>query len=589
VENQKRSCEESLKLAQERVKEQDKVMELLIKATKIMPIKDDVKRINRLFEEVSSNLSCLAMALTSWKNRSDFPEKTISKAPQDWNGWNTEAWDSIRGYNGFDSLLIINDKKIINEEKPSIYAVPIPIFLHSQDDEEESNPDEILLFIIQNLDGFSELNLLARYLRMIGAQFYMARRIQFQSDTQKQTLNALTRALDSRDSYTRGHSERVARYAETIARTMWKHFPDFLTSEEKSLKEKLFVDNCRLAGLLHDVGKIGIGDFQKEDRKLSDEEFLEMKCHVRESARILSQIESFRERGIDKAALHHHERIDNRGYLGIDEKEVSACAKIITIADSYDAMTSDRSYREKISWDVALDDLRVNSVLAAGKEQYAPELFQAFEWAIAYAKKPKGLCPGYRNQRDAKKIRLLKAAVLTLKRGNKEEYRKKLENAQLKYYDAKLPGLKVLERKLFRNELKNLDRYAPNSSKTFSIGIIKWADQNGLQKRIANINKCMRNFGERHFKLSRYKDAFVIFSETLPDRDVYNALMSFPKGSNGNRNGDQPYGVVTLLDQEPDPIGKFKRCYDGLNECIAKEIAGSTKTAKTIQFWRDMR
>lgn len=150
----------------------------------------------------------------------------------------------------------------------------------------------------------------------------------------EQTATALANAIDAKDEYTHGHSRRVAEYALKIAQLAGK--------DEKYCSEVYF------AGLLHDVGKIGVPiSIINKNGKLTEEEYAEIKKHPVIGKQILS--------GIDKspylsiAANYHHERYDGRGYpYGLKGDDIPEIARIIAVADAYDAMTSKRSYRDTI-------------------------------------------------------------------------------------------------------------------------------------------------------------------------------------------------------------------------------------------------
>ena len=147
----------------------------------------------------------------------------------------------------------------------------------------------------------------------------------------RQTTFALVEAIDAKDSYTKGHSKRVAEYSVKIA--------------EKAGKSKEELEKLYLMTLLHDVGKIGIPDaiINKEGR-LTDEEYEVIKTHPIVGNEILSKISISPELTI--GAHYHHERYDGRGYPeGLFGEEIPEFARIIAVADTYDAMASKRSYR----------------------------------------------------------------------------------------------------------------------------------------------------------------------------------------------------------------------------------------------------
>ncbi len=159
----------------------------------------------------------------------------------------------------------------------------------------------------------------------------------------EQTAEALANAIDAKDKYTHGHSSRVAKYSEKIARMAG------LSDEE--------CENIYFAGLLHDVGKIGVPDqiINKEGR-LTDEEFAQIKLHPVYGDQILASINKSPYLSI--GARHHHERYDGHGYPdGLKGEDIPEVARIISVADAYDAMTSKRSYRDPIPQDKVREEL----------------------------------------------------------------------------------------------------------------------------------------------------------------------------------------------------------------------------------------
>lgn len=150
----------------------------------------------------------------------------------------------------------------------------------------------------------------------------------------EQTATALVNAIDAKDKYTHGHSSRVAEYSRKIA-------------EEYGKSEKE-CDEIYYAALLHDVGKIGIPQsILNKEGKLTDEEFDAIKQHPVFGDQILSSISEYSYLSI--GAKHHHERYDGKGYPDkLKAEDIPEIARIISVADAYDAMTSKRSYRDPI-------------------------------------------------------------------------------------------------------------------------------------------------------------------------------------------------------------------------------------------------
>ncbi|MBR5088575.1 MAG: HD domain-containing protein [Ruminiclostridium sp.] len=149
-----------------------------------------------------------------------------------------------------------------------------------------------------------------------------------------QTATALVNAIDAKDKYTHGHSSRVADYSRKLA--------------EMSGKSEKECEDVYYAALLHDVGKIGIpGSIINKDGRLTDEEYTQIKLHPTKGVQILESITEFPY--ISVGAHYHHERYDGRGYPeGLKGDKIPEIARIIAVADSYDAMTSKRSYRDPI-------------------------------------------------------------------------------------------------------------------------------------------------------------------------------------------------------------------------------------------------
>ncbi len=146
-----------------------------------------------------------------------------------------------------------------------------------------------------------------------------------------QIVQALAASVDAKDKYTHGHSSRVADYAREIAKRA-----GFGEAEQ---------DSVYMMGLLHDVGKIGIQDaIINKAGRLTDEEFASVKTHPAVGAEILKNISDYPE--LMTGARWHHERYDGRGYPdGLSGEDIPEIARIIAVADTYDAMTSNRSYR----------------------------------------------------------------------------------------------------------------------------------------------------------------------------------------------------------------------------------------------------
>jgi len=161
------------------------------------------------------------------------------------------------------------------------------------------------------------------------------------------SLKALTSSIDAKDNYTHGHSERVAFISRWVAERL---------AEEEPLEEEQ-IHRIYLAGLLHDIGKIGIDEaVLRKTGKLTDEEFASIRKHPSIGAGILREIKQMRD--IVPGVLSHHERIDGRGYPdGLVGEKIPLMGRIVGLADSFDAMTSKRTYRNAMSIDKALAEI----------------------------------------------------------------------------------------------------------------------------------------------------------------------------------------------------------------------------------------
>jgi cyclic di-GMP phosphodiesterase len=175
----------------------------------------------------------------------------------------------------------------------------------------------------------------------------------------RSTLKALTAALETRDSETHGHSERVVSYSLRLGR-------------EYGLNRDA-MKSLEFGALLHDIGKIGVPDsILRKPAKLTEEEWVRMREHPMHGQQILRGIEFLQ--GAARVVAQHHEQWDGSGYpLGLRGEDIDICARIFAVADAFDAITSDRVYRRGKSYEAAaqeLDDW-------AGR-QFDPKVVEAF-------------------------------------------------------------------------------------------------------------------------------------------------------------------------------------------------------------------
>jgi len=173
------------------------------------------------------------------------------------------------------------------------------------------------------------------------------------------TVMVLANTIDAKDKYTHGHSKRVADYCIAVAKQLGF--------------SKVHIRNLQIGALLHDIGKIGIKDeIIKKTTKLTEEEYQEIKAHPSIGAEIVSPVDFL----FDKMPMikHHHEKYDGTGYPdGLKGDEIPIEARIISIADAYDAITSERPYRKGLSHKKAVEELK----RGAGT-QFDPEIVKVF-------------------------------------------------------------------------------------------------------------------------------------------------------------------------------------------------------------------
>jgi putative nucleotidyltransferase with HDIG domain len=173
------------------------------------------------------------------------------------------------------------------------------------------------------------------------------------------TISSFVIALESKDTYLKGHSARVALYAVEIARVME------LAEAEIAVVER--------AAMLHDLGKLVVGDaILRKPTRLSNEETVAMREHPTNAARILAPFR-FLAREAD-ALRAHHERYDGKGYpSGLKGEDIPLAARIISVADAFDAMTSSRPYRGALPFEVAIGEIRRHE-----RAQFDPVVTEAF-------------------------------------------------------------------------------------------------------------------------------------------------------------------------------------------------------------------
>ncbi|MBQ7584520.1 MAG: response regulator [Lachnospiraceae bacterium] len=259
--------------------------------------------------------------------------------------------------NGFEALKQIREleKEILMEETPII-------FLTAKDDEDYETMGlalgamdfikkpfvpEVLIIRVRHIIDLTRLQ------RNLSAQ--VEEKARENAELSLQVVQAMANAIDAKDTYTNGHSRRVAEYAREIA-----------ARHGYSKKQQA---DMYMMGLLHDLGKIGVPDeVINKKGKLTDEEFALMKRHPVVGAGILENIKAMP--GLSIGARWHHERYAGGGYPdGISGDEIPEEARIIAVADAYDAMSSYRSYRDKLPQE------KVRAEIERGRESQFDPVF----------------------------------------------------------------------------------------------------------------------------------------------------------------------------------------------------------------------
>jgi HD superfamily phosphohydrolase YqeK len=207
--------------------------------------------------------------------------------------------------------------------------------------------------------GSSEASLLASVAAILGIHTGNLELYRQQAEFLADVVRALTSAIDAKDPYTCGHSDRVAQIAVRLA--------EHLGCTPKEL------ETIYLSGLLHDIGKIGIDDHVlRKPGKLTEAEYEHIKLHAEIGYRILKDLRQLGQ--VLPAVRHHHEAWNGSGYpLGLAGEEIPLYARIVAVADSFDAMSSDRPYRR------GMEDERLDEVLRAGAgKQWDRSVVEAF-------------------------------------------------------------------------------------------------------------------------------------------------------------------------------------------------------------------
>ncbi len=256
--------------------------------------------------------------------------------------------EEIRKFNKDLYILLLTGHKDLAPPLDTIKRLDIQGYCEKSD-----KFDQLLLLIESGIKAVSQMQLIKKINDELKTTYDKL------ESAYMETIEILRFTVEAKDAYTRGHSDRVSAYSVLIG--------EALGLPEEDLK------TLKIGGLFHDIGKIGIPDsILLKTTKLDDEEYSEIKNHPAIGAHILSNATIFKD--IIPIVKHHHERFDGRGYPGkLKGEEIPYFARIAAVADSFDAMTSKRSYRDSLPIDVVKEEIKKNS-----GTQFDPEIAKVF-------------------------------------------------------------------------------------------------------------------------------------------------------------------------------------------------------------------
>ena len=256
--------------------------------------------------------------------------------------------EEIRKFNQSLYILLLTGHKDLAPPLETIRKLSIQGYCEKSD-----KFDQLLLLIESAIKSIEQMNIITK----INLELEKSR-----EDLEKaylESIQTLRYTVEAKDNYTKGHSDRVSEYSVLIGKNMG------LTEDD--------LEKLKIGGLFHDIGKIGVPDsILLKDAKLTDEEYSEIKNHPSIGKHILSNATIFQD--IIPIVYHHHERFDGTGYPGkLKGEEIPLLARIAAVADTFDAMTSRRSYRDALSIDIVRNEFKKFS-----GTQFDPQVVSVF-------------------------------------------------------------------------------------------------------------------------------------------------------------------------------------------------------------------
>lgn len=244
--------------------------------------------------------------------------------------------EEIRKFNKDLYILLLTGHKDLAPPLETIRRLDIQGYCEKSD-----KFDQLLLLIESGIKSISQMNMIKKINNELSETYDKLEKAYMES------IETLRYTVEAKDPYTKGHSDRVAEFSVLLGKKLGLSDNDLKT--------------LKIGGLFHDIGKIGIPDsiLLKESR-LDDYEYSQIKNHPSIGVHILSNASIFKD--ILPIVKHHHERFDGRGYpSSLEGTDIPYLARIVAIADSFDAMTSKRSYRNALSIDIVKEEFLKNS------------------------------------------------------------------------------------------------------------------------------------------------------------------------------------------------------------------------------------
>ena len=241
--------------------------------------------------------------------------------------------EEIRKFNKDLYILLLTGHKDLAPPLDTIKRLDIQGYCEKSD-----KFDQLLLLVESGIKAVSQMNLIKEINNELKDTYDKLEKAYLES------IETLRFTVEAKDTYTRGHSDRVSEYSVLLGKKLGLSDDD--------------VNTLRIGGLFHDIGKIGVPDsILLKESKLTDDEYSEIKNHPAIGAHILSNATIFKD--VLPIVKHHHERYDGNGYPSkLKGEEIPYIARIAAIADSFDAMTSKRTYRDSLPLDVVKSEFQ---------------------------------------------------------------------------------------------------------------------------------------------------------------------------------------------------------------------------------------